>query len=261
MLYVETLRARITLFWSLIALGAMSAVALGLHVFLPAQMRVASHSDALCFVIVGWIAALLTAIVGSILGSSLAAENCDHLELAWTKPVSRTWYAGGLFLVDLICLAIVFVTTFVVAYVMVSLYVGGLFHIPFDQDTVWKMARFALFPVAWFGLGQALTSGSSGKIAGVITGIMWPVFELLSVLAARRAVHAVQPLGAAWHTVLSIVNLANPIGYFPFWEFDDKSSALREFFGYGLTIDTLALGAIAILGVVIAMARWRRLEA
>ena len=68
-------------------------------------------------------------------------------------------------------------------------------------------------------------------------------------------------LGSIWHSILTAVNLINPIGYFPFWEFDDKSSALREFFGYGLTIDTLALGAIAILGVVIAMARWRRLEA
>jgi hypothetical protein len=261
MFYVETLRARITLFWSLVALGVMSTVALGLLVFLPAQMRVASHSDALCFVIVGWIAALLTAIVGSILGSSLAVENCEHLELAWTKPISRTAYAAGLFLVDLICLAIVFVTTFVLAYVMVSLYVGGPIHIPLDQDTAWKMARFMLFPVAWFGLGQALTSGSSGKIAGLVTGLMWPAFEFLSVLAAPRTVHAVQPLGSVWHTILSVLNLANPIGYFPFWEFDDRSSALREAFGYGLTIDTLALAAIAVLGVAIAMARWRRLEA
>ena len=261
MFYVETLRVRITLLWSFVALAAMCAVALGLLVLWPAQMRVVSHNDALCFVIVGWFAALITAIVGSILGSSLAVENCDHLELAWTKPIARTWYAAGLFLVDVLCMAIVFIAAFGLAYVTVSLYVGSAFPIPFDQDTAWKMARFMLFPVAWFGLGQALTSGSSGKVAGLVTGIMWPVFEFLSVLAAPRTVHAVQPLGSVWHTILSVLNLANPIGYFPFWEFDDRSSALREAFGYGLTTDTLALAAIAVLGVVIAMARWRRLEA
>jgi len=254
MFYVEILRARTTLLWTLLGLIVLFVILLGLLALWPTHMQVAVRNDALSFQVVGWVAALVTAIVASILGSSLAVENCEHLELAWTKPISRTAYAAGLFLVDLACLAVIFVVTFGLAYVGVSLVVGGAIHVPLDADTAWKMARFSLFPVAWFGLGQALTSGSSGAWAGSITGIMWPVFELLSVLAAR-------PLGAVWHTVLSIANLANPIGYFPFWEFDDKSSALREFFGYGLTIDTLALAAIAILGVIVAMARWRRLEA
>jgi hypothetical protein len=254
MFYVEMMRTRITLLWSLVTLGVLCAIALALLALWPSQMHVASHTDAMCFIVTGWIAALLTAIVGSILGTSLAVENCEHLELAWTKPISRTSYATGLLLVDLACLAIIFVVTFILAYALVSLYVGAPFHVPLDQDSAWKMARFTLFPVAWFALSQALTSGIRGAWAGAVIGIMWPVFELLSVLATR-------PLGSVWHAILSFLNLANPIGYFPFWEFDDKSSALREFFGYGLTVDTLALAAIAILGVVIAMMRWRRLEA
>jgi hypothetical protein len=254
MFFVEMMRARITLLWTLGGLAALTVSALALWLLWPDQMHIRSHNDAIAFVVVGWIAAIVTAIIASIVGSSLAVENCEHLEIAWTKPISRTGYAAGIFIVDVACLAIVFAVTFVLAYGMVSLYVGGPIHVPFDQDTAWKMARFMLFPAAWFGIGQALTSGARGAWAGAMLGIMWPVFELLSVLATR-------PLGAVWHTILSIVNLANPIGYFPFWEFDDRSSALREFFGYGLTIDTLALAAIAILGVVIAMARWRRLEA
>jgi hypothetical protein len=254
MFYVERLRTRITLLWSFAALAVLCVVALALWLLWPTQMHVASHNDAIAFVVVGWIAAIITAIVASILGSSLAVENCDHLEVVWCKPISRTAYAGGLLLVDLACLAIIFVVTFVLAYGMVSLYVGGPIHVPFDGDTAWKTARFMLFPVAWFAIGQALTSGARGAWAGAVVGIMWPVLELLSVLATR-------PLGAVWHTILSTLNLVNPIGYFPFWEFDDKSSALREFFGYGVTIDTLALGALAILGVIIALARWRRLEA
>jgi hypothetical protein len=254
MFYVEMMRTRITLLWTLFTLGVLCAIALALLLLWPANMHVASHTDAMSFIITGWIAALVTAIVASILGSSLAVENCEHLEVAWCKPISRTAYAAGLFLVDITCLAIIFTVTFAAAYGMVSLYVGGPFHVPLDQDTAWKMARFTLFPAAWFALSQALTSGIRGAWAGAVVGIMWPVFELLSVLATR-------PLGSVWHTILSVANLANPIGYFPFWEFDDKSSALREFFGYGLTIDTLALGAIAILGVIVAMARWRRLEA
>jgi hypothetical protein len=254
MFYVEMLRARNALIWSLAALSAACLLAIALIAIWPAQMHVASRNDAMAFVVVGWIAAVVSAVVGSILGSSLAVENCDHLEVAWCKPISRTQYAAGLFLVDLGCLAIIFLVTFGVAYGVVSLYVGGPVHVPFDLDTAWKLARFALFPVAWFALSQALTSGIRGAWAGAVVGIMWPTLELLSVLATLR-------LGSIWHSILTAVNLINPIGYFPFWEFDDKSSALREFFGYGLTIDTLALGAIAILGVVIAMARWRRLEA
>lgn len=253
MFYVEMLRVRNTLLWTFGGLGLMCTVALALLALWPEQMHVKAHTDAAAFV-VGWIAALISAVVASVLGSSLATENCEHLEIAWTKPISRTAYAAGLFLIDLTCLGIIFVVTMAVAYSVASLYVGSPIHVTLDASNGWRFARLAMFPVAWFALGQALTSGIKGAFAGAVVGLSWPAAELLSVLATR-------PFGSVWHSILSFVNLANPIGYFPFWEIDEKSSALREFFGYGLTTDTLALAAIAILGVVIAMARWRRLEA
>jgi hypothetical protein len=255
MFYVELLRARNTLAITVGGLLLLAGVAISTLVLWPSHLHVTSYAAQTAFDVIGWIAALVTAIVATILGSSLACENCEHLEIAWTKPISRTMYAAGLFLVDLACLALVFIAAVGITYSVVSLYVGGPVHVPFDASNAWRTARFALFPVSMFGLAQALTSGTRGAWAGGMVGAMWPVAELLSIVAAR-------PLNAVWHKIFAVINLVNPLGYFPFWEFDDtEGSALREFFGYGLTTDTLALAAIAILGVAIAMVRWRRMEA
>jgi len=255
MFYVELLRARNAILISGGIRILMAAIALTMLALWPDHLRVTSHNDQAAFYVIGWIAALIAAIVASFFSCSLASENCSHLEIAWTKPISRSKYAGGLFFVDLATLMLIFLAAGAIAYGVVSAYVGGPVHVTFDATNAWRVARFALFPIAWFGMGQALTAGISGAVAGAVTGLSWPIAELLSVLATR-------PFTSTLHTILSVVNLANPIAYFPFWEFDDTAgSALREYFGYGLTTDTLALAALAILGVVIAMARWRRLEA
>ena len=255
MFYVEMMRARNALVISTAIFIVLAAIALLLLAAWPSHLRVTSSSGQAAFEVIGWVAALVTAIVATFFAISLAAENHEHLEIAWTKPISRTMYAAGIFLVDVAALAVFFIIAAGIAYGVVSAYVGGPVHLTLDGGNAWRAARFALFPVAWFGVGQALTSGVSGAWAGALAGLSWPVAELMSILAVR-------PFNATWHTIFSILNLPNPIGYFPFWEFDDSGrSALREFFGYGLTMDTLALAALAVLGVVIAITRWRRLEA
>jgi hypothetical protein len=255
MFYVELLRARNTILISAGIVILMAAIALAILALWPDHLRVTSHDEQAAFSTIGWIAALITAIVASFLSCSLASENCHHLEIAWTKPISRDKYAAGLFVVDLASLMLIFLAVAGIAYGVVSAYVGGPVHVTLDASNAWRAARFALFPIAWFGMGQALTSGISGAVAGAVTGLSWPVAELLSILATR-------PFSSTWHTIFSVINLVNPIAYFPFWEFDDSTgSALREYFGYGLTTDTLALALLAVLGVAFALARWRRLEA
>jgi len=255
MFYVEMMRARNALVVSAAILVVLAGIALAMLAIWPDHLRVTSYNEQGAFELIGWLAALLTAIVATFFAISLAAENNEHLEIAWTKPISRTMYAAGIFVVDVASLAVIFCVAAGLAYGVVSAYVGGPVHLTFDGANTWRVARFALFPVAWFGVGQAMTSGVRGAWAAAVAGLSWPVAELMSVLAVR-------PFNATWHTIFSILNLPNPIGYFPFWEFDDSGqSALREFFGYGMTIDTLALAALAVLGVVIALARWRRLEA
>lgn len=254
MFYVEMLRTRITLMWSLIGLCVLCIVTVLLGAFMPG-MRYDPSQQPMAFVIVAWVATLVTAIVASFLGSSLATENCRHLELAWTKPISRSTRALGVFTIDIVALVAIFGMTFAAAYLAASFLDGHIIRVAFDQSMLPKMARFLLFPLAWFGLSQGLTAGLHGKTAGMTIGLTWPIAEGLSVLAAA-------PFAAPLHNALAVVNIVNPISYFPFWTFDESvHHGLRPVFGFGLTIDVLALAAIAIIGLVIATFSWRRLEA
>jgi len=254
MFYPEVIYGRKVVLW---VLGIQSAAALvALAVAIIHNLHVPPGSDAPAFQIVLWAAALVCAITGSILGSSLARER-SHLDLVWTKPTSRTRYAGGVLLVDVGYLLITFAGALAFGYLIASVLEGRPVAVAVAQAIISKNLGFLLFPLAWFGLTQALSAGVASQMAcGWLTGISWPVAGGLSVVSTWK-------LAAPFHAVLSFLNLVNPIGYFPFWEvFDDvRATPMRANFGYGLTIDTLALAALALVGVMVATALWRRLEA
>lgn len=254
MFYTEILRARNTLQYSLLGLVLLGGAIVLAGLLFP-SMRFSPHEAATAVLVVGWSAALVTAIIASILGGSLAAVNCGHLELALTKPISRTKHVAGIFAVDLICLTLIFALVFGAAYLVASFLCGTFLAVSLDGANLLRLARFFAFPMAWFGLAQALTAGIRGQWAGSMIGISWPVTEALSILVAI-------PLLAPWRTIVSILNLPNPIAYFPFWSFDEAVKAgLRPQFGYGVANDAFALAAIAVVGLIVAAAQWRRVEA
>lgn len=255
MLNYEAFRARLTLFWTFVASATIFALVIVVVALFP-QAHIA-RQDSAALLVVAWSAALVTAIISSFLGCSLALENC-HLELVGTRPVSRLRYAAGVIVVDLLCLLAVFAIVLTCAYGVATVLQGAPPYITFDQNTALKLARFMLFPLAMFGLAQSLTAGiRANATIGWTIGLTWPIAQALSFLA-------VLPLVAPWHTLFSALNLVNPIGYFPLWEFDDGNplgGGARPYFGYGLVIDALALLAIVMIGTSVAAARWRRMEA
>jgi len=254
MFYVEMLRVRITVTWAFIGLCALSAGTVVLGALFP-DMHYDPKHQSMAFLTVGWTAALVAAVVASILGSSLATENCGHLEIAWTKPVSRTVRALGTFAIDLAAVIVIFGMTFAAAFLVASFLDGQIIRVTFDPPTLAKLGRFLLFPVAWFGMSQGLTSRIHGKQAGMVIGLSWPIAEGLSLLTAVS-------LALPFRGVVALLNYANPITYFPFWTFDESMHhGLRAYFGFGLTIDSLALAAIATVGLAVATLGWRRLEA
>lgn len=255
MFYAEVLRGRKVTLWVCAILGAACALIALASALFPDKLRLTPGNDAPALATVLWGAAVASAIVASILGASLANENC-HLEFVWPRPISRARYAVGVQIVDLVYLVVTFASTVGVGLLIAWILNGRPLAIAFDQAFALKALRILIFPIAWFGLIQALTAGvKSNAAGGWIIGITWPTAEGLSILATL-------PLIAPLHAALAFLNLANPIGYFPFWEaFDDsRGHSLRPYFGYGLSLDTAALAAIALVGIFVAVARWRRQE-
>jgi hypothetical protein len=259
MFYVEQLRVRNGLIWVGVGLGAILLVTLALAAGCPllvgprgCEAIDISNTQAV-LAIIGYAAAITAAIFASIFGSSLAIENDGHLEIAWTRPISRTRNALGKLLIDVAAIVTVFVLCYATGWLVVGLLGDHPFNLAYDGASLLKVARFLAFPLAWFGLTQALTAGIKGGWFGAIVGPLWPVCQGLFAVGLL-------PLSAPWHRIWQIANIPNPIAYFPFWVFDENVFHVYQF-GYGVVIDAIALVAIAIIGITLATLRWQRLEA
>lgn len=254
MFYVELLRIRIGLMWSAVAcVLAVAGTAIAAAV---CKCTAADTSNvALTLSEIAWTAALGGAIFASVFGGSLSYENNDHLPLTWTRPIGRTAQALGTMAFDSLAIVVVFALICAAGWAVASMLGGHVVPLTFDTPGWLALVRALAFPLAWFGLTQGLTSGYRGGRCGAIIGPMWPVLEGLFALTLL-------PLAAPLATTLRILNVANPINYFPFWESDERfHEHVRYAFGYGVTMDIVALALIALVGVAVAAARWRRVEA
>jgi hypothetical protein len=254
MYYPELLRVRNGL---LIALIALASVVASFALLIPPcrSCHVAVSAEAGTIAVIGWSAALLAAIFGSIYAASLACVSDGHLELAWTQPVNRTAQAIGILLIDIAGILAIFALAYGAGYLVGSLFEARWVQLSFDGASLLKTARYLAFPFAMFGLMQSISAGIKGGWYGAVIGPAWPVTMLLFGLTQL-------PLVAPWHALARILNIPNPMMYFPYWEFDEGIRSFHTYdFGYGLPLDTLALSAIALVGMVVATLRWRRLEA
>lgn len=191
------------------------------------------------------IAGFVAAIFATVAGTCLAAENCGHLEIAWTRPASRVAYAARLMLVDVGGIAAIFVFTFAVSLAL--LYAKGWqSYVYMGHDVLPLLLRFVAYPLAWFGLVAALTASVRAR-AGAIAGFSWLAAGLLLILLTLN-------LPAAIHAVVESLNYLNPLLY-------GSYSTGAGFVGMTNAISIGGLLGIAIVGTGAALAQWRRLEA
>jgi hypothetical protein len=192
------------------------------------------------------------AIFASAIGGSLSKENDGHLELTWTKPVSRQRFAVTMFAIDASGIAVAGLLTFVAGLVAFGMFLGAPLLIA-TPDTAGDLFMAVLFPLAWYALGQALTA--SMRRAGVIIGMMWVI--------SITAVSLIAIPNALLQTILRIVNIVNPLAYYVSQNGhpSDVNGMSASMLGSTPTADILALGAIIILAITASLVQWRRLEA
>ena len=195
------------------------------------------------------VAAFVAAIFATVVGTGLAAENCGHLEIAWTRPASRTAYAGRLMLVDILGIAAIFCFTLGVSLAL--LYAKGWQHyLSIDRDMPMLLARFVAYPLAWFGLVAALTASVRTR-AGAIAGFSWVGAAFLLIMLTLN-------LPPAIHTVVKALNYLNPLLY---GSYSTQAEAGRHVLSMTPALAVGGLLGIAIVGIAASLAQWRRLEA
>jgi hypothetical protein len=186
-------------------------------------------------------AAVLAGGFATVLGLNLAAENEGHLELAWTKPVSREGYALGVFAVDIAALAACILFTAACAAAVIDIYAGYQAVAPSAGEALLRTLAFCGLPLTVYAWVTAL-SASLKRNRGTVAGLFWP---LMIALAAAESV----PVPAV-RVVASTLDLLNPLAIY-YTSGSDAAASLWSF-AWGWLISALLLTA--------ALVQWRRLE-
>lgn len=246
MYYVELLRVRRALIIATVVLAIVLGVNCALwsagHVVLPKTVFT------IPLTVVWAVAGFVASIFATVLGGSLANENDGHLQVAWTKPVSKTVHALTKMSVDLGAAAVFFGIMCLTIFAYFA-YTGLIRFVSVPGDTWLQLLRFLVAPAAFYGLTQALTS-SLGRQAGIVLGLTWVGLLALLVLDAA-------PLPNPYHALFDLLNYANPIAYLTF-QIDGSGNNV---FFYGLGAAIAGLVIIAICGGAAAIYRWQRVEA
>jgi hypothetical protein len=267
MYYKEFLRARKAVVVYAIVLGIIWTLIAIISAITPMNVDVSGSSSPhaaaaapppIPWVVLFAVAGFFAAIVATVLGSTLSQENDGHLELALTKPYSRSAYASTMIAIDLAAIAAAeLIALALIVLHIVFFHPGELQRMIAGPDAFFNVLRFVLFPLAWYAIIAGLSAGLRGK-AGIVQGLIWPVALVLGLL---REIPASGPW-LIWHNVFAFINAFNPLIYISYQDRTADTSIQIV----GTTPLPAALGAAILIAFVVAgwfaaTAQWRRVEA
>lgn len=203
-------------------------------------------------IIIGFIAA-------SMLGGVLAKENDGHLELAWTKPVSREHYALAAFAVDM--LTIVASQALFVVTVLVSALLFFVPHVSLEPQAALHIALALVGCIAWYA---ALTgwSASLRRGPGLVIGLGW-LFGTIVPGITQLLDNSTIPVVAVLHAVLLAITYLDPLAYIGLHSTGGVQVSGTPVGALHLSGATACYGlaALVIFYLAVAVAQWRRVEA
>jgi hypothetical protein len=200
------------------------------------------------------IASFVGLIAATVLGAPFARESDGHLEVALTKPVSRTRFALGVIGVDVVGLLAVMVMTIIFSIITQALI--QIPHVRWGSDTLQVVAFAIVLPLSWYALLNAATASLKRGYGGVL-GFAWPVCGFIALMSAAQLGDS--SLAQVVHSIFWVLSRIDPLTYAHF-----QGSASVN----GATIQTLdftsKLGILAVLTIIygaLAVFQWRRVEA
>jgi hypothetical protein len=216
------------------------------------------------------LAAFVALIVATVLGAPFGRENDGHLELALTKPVSRSRLALQTIGVDLAGILAAWVLT------VAALLVGHtIFEAPNyvygPTDTV-VIVIGLLGAFAWYGILCAATA-SMKRNYGAVLGVAWPI--ALGIDGIAHADIGNSPLAQFVREIAEALSRINPISYLSFGTLFDSgvtvSSSATTIRAAGpgaagnavaaLANDIPILAILLLVYAALAVWQWQRVEA
>lgn len=199
------------------------------------------------------ISILIGVIVASILAGPLAKENDGHLELAWTKPVSRERYALAAIGTDIA--AIVVSQLGLIAVVLLGTAMWVMPAITAGRNAAELILFSLLAPVAWYACLTCF-SASLRRGVGMVLGLGWFLALVIPGVYAATS-HTYNPVGIGVHAIFMALAYIDPIAYVP--SMSPHGAHENMFASMSVSLASVALLAIAYLAF--AVLQWRRVEA
>ena len=188
----------------------------------------------------------------TLLAGPLAKENNGHLELAWTKPVSRERYAVAAVLVDVTAVAVAQLAA--AATLLLAALLWEVPKLSFDSLAPLHVLYALVAPVAWYACLTAFST-SLKRGPGLVLGIGWVVAVVCPSIAATTQ-RTSTPVGRSLYAVFSTVSYVDPITYMWF-----RIDAFGTDPARATVIGLAALAALAAVYLGLAVLQWRRVEA
>jgi len=200
-------------------------------------------------------------LAASLLGGPLAKENGGHLELAWTKPVSRDRYALSAIGIDSAAIAIS-----QLAGIVGMLLCMVMFTVPkvvLTPPSGLQILLAFLGPFAWY----AMLTGISASLrrVGLVVGLSWLFAPNILGVAQATAHSELAPIRLI-HAIAQGVAYLDPIAYLSaHTNFIDvmpvgtSSSGNGVFTSLGPIVGVLFV--LSLLYIAAAVVQWRRVEA
>ncbi len=195
-------------------------------------------------------------IVSTILAGPLAKENDGHLELAWTKPISRERYALASVTVDIVAIVVSQVLCAAVALIGTLLFLLPRFS--YGPHFGWNILVSLLGPIAWFALLTA-ASASLKRGPGLVVGLGW-LFAIIIPSAAAGLTDAARynAIASVFYVIFHSLSYLDPISYM---SFHNVKSTIGTGFGLSIAATAFALAALSIGYIALSVLQWRRVEA
>lgn len=193
------------------------------------------------------LAGFVAGLFATVIGGSLSRENDGHLELVWTKPVSRMQAALTMFGIDIAGIYAAFILCALTVELCIALFVGPPV-ITLEPDSGTHLALALLFPLAWYAMTQAV-SASLGRSGRMLCGLLWVPAMIVPTMTAVP-----YPL---IRLMMRAVDTLNPFAYFAVHVGRFSPTLLPLTPAWNIT----ALAALTILAIAASLAQWHRLEA
>lgn len=255
MYYMEFLYVRNRLLWFMGIITAIALVFLYFVAFPPPGAHIRNEGQDVLMDPMLILASVPALVMASMLAGTLNRDQ-SHLAYVWTRPIPRARIALTYVLID--AAAILLSYGFVVAVVMAVLAVPPQNHVIPDADTGAILARSILVPLMIYAIVEIATSWIPQRFQSAI-GIFWGAAWATLILAELNLPF---PLGQ----LLRLLNLLNPIAYFPSYQGHGVNvqmgpEELPHIPTIAFDLQTLLGYAICLVALIVATYNWKRMEA